>query len=129
MAVDWKGIVGRNARMIVRAAQALGEAEPVCVLVDLDRARAGQVSAGVLQLIAETQLQGALLLDDPDDVRRIVCLPLSRTRLLSALGKYEDVNRLDEGIKAGQTLVLWAVCFDGDERTCLDIHVATPEAN
>ena len=129
MASNWTDIVSKNVRKIVQAAQLSGEAEPVCVLVDIDDARAGKAALGVSQLIVDTKLHGAVPLADPENRRRIACLPVSRDRLLSTLEQSEEVGQLRDGLKTGGTLVLWAVCFAGDDRICLDIHLATCEAN
>jgi len=130
MAIDWQHIIRENVQRIVQAArQAMQEKDPVCVLVDIDDARAGKVARGALQLIADTKLQGAVPVDDPQGTRRFVCLPVGHERLLELLEQHEDVSELRKRIKVGGTLVLWAVCFDGDDRTCLDIHVASPEHN
>jgi hypothetical protein len=129
MAPNWRDIVTANAPAIVSAAHASGERESVCLLLDMDAARSGAESPGINQLVVETQLRGAIPLRDPSQVYRIVCLPVSRERLLSILASHEDTSVLESKLRTGGTLILWAVCVSGDARQLIDIHIATPEIN
>jgi hypothetical protein len=127
--LEWELIVRRNAAKIIDAANAIAEPEPVCALVDLNTVRKGRESIGVSHVIIETKLQGAVPLDDPDPGRRLVCIPIGRERLLATLEPHENVEELRKLARAKGTLLLWAVCFDGIDRRCIDIYARTPEVN
>ena len=129
MAIEWQRIVSENVQQIVATAQASSDKEPVCVLFDLDDVRAGQAAPGIIRLIADIGLKYALALNDSQTGRRLVCLPVSRERFFHCLEQDEDVTEQRERITIKGTVVLWAICCDGDTRTCLDIHVASPEHN
>jgi len=130
MAIDWRKIVHENSQRIIDAArQATQAKEPVCVLVDIDDVRSDKAAPGVMQLIADTQLQGAVPVIDSEGGRQLVCIPVGYAQLLECLERYEDVSMLRNGIKGGSALHLCVVCFDGGNRTCLEIHVAGPERN
>jgi hypothetical protein len=130
MTIDWRRVLAENMQRIVGAAQQAAHAkDPVCVLVDIDDARSGKVAPGLQALAAGTKLQGAVPVNDPEGRRRFVCIPVGYARLLELLEQHEDVGELRKRIKVGGTLVLWVLCFDGDDRICLDIHVTSPGHN
>lgn len=129
MPIDWNNLVSANVRAIVQAAKNAGPQEDiVCAMLDIDEARAGHASPGVQQLIADTKLAGAIPISD-DQGNRLVCVPVGLKTLIAALTKYEQTAELEKRIKTGGWLILWVVCFDGEQRTCLDIHVHNPEHN
>jgi hypothetical protein len=129
MAIDWQECVRRNIHSIVNAATAaqMG-AETVCVLLDVDQARAGHASPGAMHLIAQTKLRGAVPLTEPDG-SRLACIPLCIDDLVAILSPNEETDVLETRIRNRGSIALWAVCLDGDERVCIDVHVAGPEHN
>jgi hypothetical protein len=128
MPIDWKKLVSSKVRDIVQAAQnARPQEDTVCAVLDIDDARAGRVSPGVQQLIADTKLAGAIPISDGQG-HRLVCIPVGLKTLILALTKHEQTADLEKQIKTGGSL-LWVICFDGEERTCVDIHVHSPEHN
>lgn len=129
MAINWKAVVAANAPEIVNAARGtIEKADAVCALLDIDDARAGKVSPGFQQLIATTKLARAILVSVAEG-NRLVCIPVTLSTIVAALEPHEETAELTKRIRTGGSLVLWVVCFDGEQRTCLDIHVRTPEFN
>jgi len=128
MPIDWNKVVSTKVREIVRAAQNAPQEAIVCAMLDIDAARAGRVSPGVQQLIADTQLVGAIPISDVQG-HRLVCIPVGLKTLITALGKYEDTAELEKRIKTGGSLILWAVCLGAEDRRLIDIHVHKPEHN
>jgi hypothetical protein len=128
MAIDWDGIVAANVRKIVEAAKESNIADPICVLVDVAKAQVGEVPVGAMLLITETEMKGAVPIADPDGKIELACLPVGKDQLIQAFEKDEDVTMMRR-MKTGDSVAAWAYCIDGDDRKCIDIHLATPESN
>ena len=129
MPVNWREVVSTNARDIVGVAdRATPRDDVVCMLFDIDDARAGKASVGLQQVIASTKLKGALPITAMDG-NRLVCLPIGAARLISYLDESEDTAELKQTIGRANPDVLWVICFDGEQRVCLDIHAHRPEFN
>jgi hypothetical protein len=129
MAINWNEVVSQNVQTIVETAKGIAQvADAVCVLFDIDDVRQGNGTPGLQQIIAVSELKGGVPILAPDG-NRLVCLPMSASKMISSLEEHEDVTYLRDRIRTGYSLVLWAICFDRDQRTCVDIHVESPEFN
>ena len=129
MSINWQEVVSTNVRDIVGVAGTVTPSDDaVCVLFDIDDAQAGRVSLGLQQVIADTKLKSAVPISATGG-KRLVCLPISASSLIAFLDESEDTEELKSTVGRSNPDVLWVVCFDGDQRTCLDIHAHRPEFN
>lgn len=129
MAINWNDVVSENVRSIVQTVRSCSPGtDVVCVLFDMDAARSGTASPGLQRIIADSELKGGVPILASEG-NRLVCLPISTSKMLSLLKDSEEVSDLQNKIHTGGSLVLWAVCFDGEQRICLDIHTHSPEFN
>jgi hypothetical protein len=127
MAFDWKLIIKENIGRIVQCAKNL-PGETVCVLADTNEARNPNGTGGLMKVIVETQLRNAIPVLDRLNDRKMFCLPILKSKLLTLLGPFENTDHIKK-LNTGYNLSLWVVCFDGDDRICLDIHAVTPQLN
>ena len=129
MTINWNEVVSKNVQTIVETARGVAPVvDAVCVLFDIDDVRQGNGTPGLQHIIADSELKGGVPLLTSEG-SRLVCLPVSASKMISLLEQYEDVTDLRDRIRIGYSLVLWAICFDRDQRTCLDIHIESPEFN
>lgn len=129
MAINWTKTVNANIRQIAEAADAIGASERgVCILFDIDNVRAGSASPGLQKIIADTKLGGAVPVTG-EGGQRLVCLPISKERTLLTLEEYEDVAELRKRLTPDTKVAVWVICFDGNERTCVDIHAQRSNLN
>ena len=116
------------AKIVVAAKTAIPEEDVVCLLFDIDDVHERKASLGLQVVIADSKLTGAIPITAPEG-NRLVCMPIATDELLSQLGEHEDVAELQKKTKASESLVLWVICCDGDNRTSLDIHTHRLEFN
>jgi hypothetical protein len=127
---DWLRVVRANVNKIVTVHKSAGGGSHVCVLFELQGAREGRLPPGILEMIVNTRLDGAIPVQDPDQARRFACLPVHRQQLLASLEKYSTgIDELGQGLKGGESLALWAICCTDDTFFAFDIHEWRPEHN
>jgi hypothetical protein len=131
MAADWHRIILANLPALLKAHRAAGGGDRVCLLFDLDQVRANQTMPTIAHLVVDTELHGAVPVNDPENARHFVCLPTDRHRLFAAIDKYErqGADLMRQRLTAIDGLAFWAICYDGDQVDVKDVREVKPEHN
>ena len=123
--IDFRQVIEQDAPIIVDTAKRSGISDVACLIVPLEQLRANNVPVPLLELMAKLKQSDPALLVDRYH-RALMCVAVPRVDLPKLTGVDEIMEHIGQSI---HTLVLWIVCFDGDDRKTHDLHIAGPTFN